>query len=304
MTETNEEKRTRAQQRLLQPDAASLSDRAIAAELGVSQPFISALRNAMGLRQGSDNAVSGDNGHEPSDNEAPEPTETGAAGRGGSQSVQEAARAANLRLVGGDLEDEERVLYGRLEALTAQRLEVTERVVRGLATRDELTVLTVQVQDTERALDDVRALQRAAAKLAREQALAEEVRDFYETVDAVALQFDEACAAAERIDGLLEQLGAAVVECRTACEHWRVIGGLARDFNNLRLVNELSALARFEQLEMFIDRRLVGIGVRVDPSLPKNQTQQTLAPLMRDWTSRLLEHARRSGPRMPSQEAQ
>lgn len=52
-TPTRRQKRLLVQGRFSESDAGELSDRAIARELGVSQPFVSGLRRRLGLTRGS-----------------------------------------------------------------------------------------------------------------------------------------------------------------------------------------------------------------------------------------------------------
>ena len=260
-----------------------VSDRQLARECQVSQPFVSSLRRQ--LEKGTSDL---------------ERAAHGAAGNGdladGDNSARD--RSFDLALVGRDLEEEARILEARLEALRLERLKLTEQVVRGGTSREVLTRMSRDALELERELADNRSLQESLSKLARQQDAENEVRLYHQAVEAAETAYAAASQEAQAIDALIEELGSAVNRLRAYAGDWADLRHHANRVGGRRLVEALAVWgSQFAGLEAEIMNRLRSVGA-LDGSVDPRARARRVVTWLPSWTKRLIETARTLGPEL------
>src|SRR5690349_13925100 len=256
----NEQKRARVLERLVQPDAADLSDREIARELGVSQPFVSKLRKSLSPAEGDQD-------------DAP--------------ATSEPTAADTL----ATLEREEGELQGRIETLRQQRVDVSRQLVRGTlrgsATGDPIQPIFDEIERAKQRLEAIADLKAAAEELLTEQRREAARRVREEALgegDAAAADFVVALTALDT--ALLETVAPLIAPVREAIHRYRGAVYRATRGQPTRLTE---SLARLDLSDRLGDRLLATCRAIVEE---REQGRHPLAPWARDYTARLFAQAR------------
>jgi hypothetical protein len=190
-----------------------------------------------------------------------------------------------------------RALFQEARALRARDADdaqaehaLAERILRGEASSDDMLVLTRRRRETTDRLEVITALQRHVGPLAEEQAQREVLRAFHARVDEQEARFAVADTEAERMQVLIEELGA----CRARLEaalNWDDLRATLFGIAGTHRFDAVRAFDRRYQLdEQLIARVRISGALRDDEGVGRASSMRAVSfpAWVRGFTSKLL----------------